>query len=272
MAARTGQLMAAGHSLKSHNSAKPQQLAQVLLGQAPAGWRTVSVQLGLGRAVASVVLSGNAGEQPGGYAVHPAALDASTHTAAALAGGKGADLHANDFLAWRSMLAACRCFGAQDVLFWCGSAAFVVQCHQAHSAVTAPVLPMHVQQHTEACQTYGMRAQRHEHNPSMCTDSGMHEYMSCGHLSHPPDAGFPTRVPAALGAYLAPAAGLQATSGWAAASLDAPAADRSISAEFMLAGGARERAVNLQGFVAKVEPPVIATMACHDTSVNRFMP
>ena len=67
-------------------------------------------------------------------------------------------------------------------------------------------------------------------------------------------AGFPTRVPAALGAYLAPAAGLQATNGWAAASLDAPAADRSISAEFVMACGASERAVNLQGFVAKVAP------------------
>ena len=97
MAARTGQLMAGGHDTILHNSAKRQRLAHVLLGQAPAGWRTAAVQSGLGRAVASVVLSGNAGEQPSGYAVHPAALDASTHTAAALAGGKGADLHAANF-------------------------------------------------------------------------------------------------------------------------------------------------------------------------------
>lgn len=100
----------------------------------------------------------------------------------------------------------------------------------------------------------------------MCADNGLHKYMPCEHLSHPPNAGFPTRVPAALGAYLAPAGGLQATNGWAAASLDAPAEDRSISAEFMLAGGASERAVNLQGFIAKVAPPILATLACHDIS------
>ncbi len=82
-----------------YNSAKQQRLAHVLLSQAPAGWRAAAVPSGLGRAIASVVLSGNAGEQPGAYAVHPAALDASTHTAAALAGGKGADLIATDSLA-----------------------------------------------------------------------------------------------------------------------------------------------------------------------------
>lgn len=90
-----------------YNSAKQQRLADVLLGQAPAEWRTAAVSSGLGRAVASVVLSGNAGEPPGGYAVHPAALDASTHTAAALAGGKGANLLATDPFAWCSMPAAC---------------------------------------------------------------------------------------------------------------------------------------------------------------------
>ena len=62
----------------------------------------------------------------------------------------------------------------------------------------------------------------------------------------------PTRVPAALGAYLAPAAGLQAATGWAAASLDVPAADRSVNAEFVLAGSAGGRAVTLHGFLAKV--------------------
>ena len=139
---------------------------------------------------------------------------------------------------------------------------------QKHSAVTAHVLPMHVQQHTEACRTLA-GVQYAKNKACMCADIGMHDYMSCGHLSRPPNAGFPTRVPAALGAYLAPAAGLQTTNGWAAASLDAPAADRSISAQFMLAG-ASERAVNLQGFIAKVAPPTLATFAYYDISCEPF--
>ena len=91
MAARTGQLKAGGYESVLYKSASQQRLADMLVGQALARWRTAAEQSGLGRAVASVVLSGNAGEQPGEYAVHPAALDASTHTAAALAGGKGTD-------------------------------------------------------------------------------------------------------------------------------------------------------------------------------------
>ena len=47
------------------------------------------VEPGFGRAVACLLLSPEPGGRPGGYAVHPAALDASTHTAAALAGGTG---------------------------------------------------------------------------------------------------------------------------------------------------------------------------------------
>lgn len=91
MAARTG---AAGtHDSRLHKSARQQQrLADALLNHALARQRAAeAAPSALGRAVASVVLSARSGEQPGRYAVHPAALDASTHTAAALAGGRGAD-------------------------------------------------------------------------------------------------------------------------------------------------------------------------------------
>ena len=96
MAARVGQLVAGEHGSALSRTPSQQRLANMLLGPRLTEQRTRDLQRrsesGLGRAVASVVLSASASGQPAGYTVHPAALDASTHTAAALAGGKGANL------------------------------------------------------------------------------------------------------------------------------------------------------------------------------------
>ena len=70
----------------------------------------------------------------------------------------------------------------------------------------------------------------------------------------------PTRIPAALGAFLAPSAGLRAGWGWAAASLAAPAADSSVTAGFMLAGERGCTNAAIQGFQAKVRPCLTTTL------------
>lgn len=70
----------------------------------------------------------------------------------------------------------------------------------------------------------------------------------------------PTRIPAALGAFLAPSAGLRAGWGWAAASLAAPAADSSVTAGFVLAGERGCANAAIRGFQAKVRPCLMPTL------------
>lgn len=72
----------------------------------------------------------------------------------------------------------------------------------------------------------------------------------------------PTRVPAALGAFLAPAAGLRAGWGWAAASLQAPAPDHSITAAFLLACDQGACTAALRGFHAKAPPAALDQGMC----------
>lgn len=95
---RTGQLFAASPLRPAVPQTLPTGAASCkgplglgfLLGPLRAGHGTgARIEPGTGRAIACLLLSPEPSGRPGGYAVHPAALDASTHTAAALAGGTG---------------------------------------------------------------------------------------------------------------------------------------------------------------------------------------
>jgi len=110
LAGRTGQLAAvaagpAGQEAESgqrlRDAAGHEQLARLLVKGA--GVRRIGPRAAdaAGRALARVLLAPAAsGGQPGGFAVHPAALDAATHTAAALnaSGGAHGCMHASHAL------------------------------------------------------------------------------------------------------------------------------------------------------------------------------
>ncbi len=95
LAGRTGQLaaVAAGPDSEQRlrDAAGHEELARLLVKGARARGIGLSAADAGGRALACVLLAPAAsGSQPGGFAVHPAALDAATHTAAALNGSGGA--------------------------------------------------------------------------------------------------------------------------------------------------------------------------------------
>jgi hypothetical protein len=73
------------------DAAGHEELARLLVKGASARGTGLSAADAGGRALACVLLAPAAsGGQPGGFAVHPAALDAATHTAAALNASRGA--------------------------------------------------------------------------------------------------------------------------------------------------------------------------------------
>jgi len=100
LAGRTGQLAAvaagpvsqgADSEQRLRDAAGHEELARLLVKGASARGTGLSAADAGGRALACVLLAPAAsGGQPGGFAVHPAALDAATHTAAALNASRGA--------------------------------------------------------------------------------------------------------------------------------------------------------------------------------------